>query len=299
MRARERIYIVPCPAGLVFAISVFLVFAAGFLSTGFSGSTQPLVIALLVAGIVALIETNENLRGVEITDWRCEDGPADCDGVLEVTLANRSVHERLGLKIRVREGWSFPVLGEIRTLEAFGSTQVRIPLPPAKRGVHPIPALWITSSQPFGLCFAWKVFRDAGCRFVYPRPLGLPIGLMSSHPRGTQTDRAGNFGDVSGHSPYSTGDPPSRLDWKVYARRGKLVVKSLEGAEGGGILLRWADTAFIHDHEKRLEQLSFWVCECLRTSIPFVLDLGPPSPHLTHRRPSECRRALASFPAGP
>lgn len=299
-RLRERIYIVPRVSGLVFSTFVLLVFALGFIQPESHGLPQILGIALTVAGVVALIQSNESLRGIEILRCTSVPVPAGEPVTLDVTLQNVSPNERVGLTIREGLRWrgkwrdgervSVPILtaGEIHT--------VRLPLKTARRGRFAVPPLWVDSVMPVGLCFAWKVFSDGGTYFVYPAPKGRPwegSAMNRGGEAGVQAESGGE--DVSGHRLYEAGDPPSRLDWRVYARTGNLVVRTLEETDARAARLRWIDTDFLPDPEARLAQLSFWITQCVREGRTFTLDLGDGRRDLTEQNLTGCQIALATM----
>ena len=295
MNTRERIYIVPRWAGIVFAGAVFSVFVFGYFAHGFGGLPQALVISFVVAGIVALIQTNENLRGVVIVSCQSQPAPAGGEAVLDVTLRNSSDRERSGLKVRLRRGWALVGDARLPVLRPGERATVRIRIPAARRGCYPHPPLWVSSDLPVGLCFAWKILTDGGQLIVYPRPVGHPLSaaFCSEGESGNKTRKGAD--EISGHRPYAAGDLVSRLDWRVFAKSGKLVVKTFGGTGGDRLPLRWEDTAFLQDPEARLEQLSFWVSECARTAQPFELRLGDSSRHLNETNLPACRVALAAF----
>ncbi len=294
-RKRERIYIVFHWTGLAFGLTVFLIFAAGFLAPGARSLTQTLGITLVIAGVVALIQSNENLRGVAITGCRVVPAVAGEDAVLELTVRNFADRERIGL--RLRTAWRVRPFAStwLPVLEAGEVKTVRLPIPTTRRGRFAVPILWVSSVMPFGLCFAWKSFPGWGEYFVYPAPRGRPLEsaqeLDSVH--GRRQERGHD--DVSGHRPYSPGDLLSRMDWRVFARSGKLMVRTLEEGGGEEITLRWTDTYFLKGIEERLEQLSFWITQCLQEGRPFQLQLGGSHPPLSGNNADACWRALATF----
>ncbi len=296
MKTSERIYIIPQWSGMVFAVVVFAIFAFGYFANGFGGLPQTLVISFVVVGIVALIQTNENLRGIDVVSCHSRPVPAGEDAVLEVLLRNTSDRERLGLKVRVRTGWRLVGSARFDMLPPGAGETVRIRIPTVRRGCYTQPPLWVSSDLPFGLCFAWKVFTDRGGYVVYPPPVGRSLAAPAggAGEDGTKARKGGD--DISGHRPYFAGDLLSRLDWRIFARSGKLAVKTFEGSEGLRIRLAWEDTAPLRDTEARLEQLSFWVSECLSNRQAFELHLGSASRHLNELNPTACRIALAAFP---
>lgn len=287
--ARERIYIVFHWAGVTYAFLVLLVFASGFLLRDAGSLTQTLGITLVVAGVVALIQSNDNLRGVEIVGCRSQPAAAGEDVELEVTVRNSTDRERIGLTVRT--GWRIRPSGSawIPILEAGETVTVRLPLPTTRRGRYSVPQLWICSIRPIGLCFSWKVFPQSAVYYVYPAPRGRSLEAELGIGEKGEGDRD----DVSGHRPYNPGDMLSRMDWRVFARTGELVVRTLEEGGDEEIAIRWEDTRFLPDTERRLEQLSCWIDQCVREGRPFSLDLG--SSRGTFSNLTTCREALATF----
>jgi len=295
MNTCERIYIIPRWAGIVFAGAVFSTFVFGYFAHGFGGLPQTLVISFVVAGIVALIQTNENLRGVVLVSCQSQPAPSGREALLDVTLRNSSDRERLGLRVRLRSGWSLVGDARLPVLRPGERATVRIRVPAARRGCYPYPPLWVSSDLPVGLCFAWKILTGGGQLIVYPRPAGQSLAATYSSEGESGNEASKGADDISGHRPYAAGDQLSRLDWRVFAKSGKLAVKTFESVEEGRVALRWEDTAFLSDPEARLEQLSFWVSECVRNRQPFELRLGPSSRPLDETNLTACRIALAAF----
>ncbi|MBN8709618.1 MAG: DUF58 domain-containing protein [Verrucomicrobia bacterium] len=302
-RIRERIYIVPRWPGIGFAFVVLLIFALGFGFTGNREFTRVLGISLVVAGLVVLIQSNDNVRGLEIVGCRSAPTPAGEPPVLEVSVRNSAARERIGLHVRRaipwRKAWRLQPTGAWLPMIEPGQTLVaRLPLDPAVRGRHAVPRLWVASVMPFGLCFAWKEFAPEGDYYVYPRPHGLSLEERSLARDGDLQGGGAGGDDVSGHRPYEAGDPLSRMDWRVFARTGKMVVRTLDEGGSGEVVLRWRDTGFLDDPEARLEQLSRWMAQCVRESRPFLLDLSPHRGEINGRNLIACQEALATFPGG-
>jgi uncharacterized protein (DUF58 family) len=273
-RDRERIYLIPRWAGLVLGAVVLAVFALGYVSPATRGLTQVLGITLMVASVVVLIQSNENLRGLDIVGCRSLPASAGEDIVLELTLRNRSRSERVG--IWVGEGISWRRFWKsnrgprvwVPLIAAEGTRIIRLPIPTSKRGRFPVPTLWISSVLPYGLGFAWKVVASCGTYFVYPCPRGAPLNDEVAGGRFFGVKVSQGNADVTGHRKFESGDE---------------------------VALRWRDTDSLADDETRLEQLSFWISECVRESRGFTLDLGSSDGHLHHRNVVACYEALAVF----
>lgn len=292
---RERVFLVFHWSGLIFGLLILVVFGAGFLRRDAAALTQTLGITLIVAGVVALILSNDNLRGIAILSCHAQPVPAGDDCPLEVTVKNFSDRERIGLTVRT--GWRVRPRASawIPLLEPGESAVVRLTLPTLRRGRYRAPRLWVCSVRPVGLCFAWKDFPQTATFCVYPVPHGRPLGDERACGQSGKTDRD----DVVGHRPYHPGDLLTRLDWRIFARTGGLLVRTLDDGGTERVLLRWVDTQFLGDPERRLEQLSFWVDQCVQEGRAFTLDLGAGHGRQDGENLVACREALAVFEESP
>lgn len=279
---RERIYIIPTIPGAILASFVLALFGGAYFLQGFGGPAQVLVIALAVAGIVALIETNGNLRGLGLRFHRAEPTPDGLEIEFEVAVTNSSTFPRYGFRIVCRERLRrIGAPAAIPKLEPGETRVVTLALPARTRGLHPLPPVWVESIFPAGLCFSWKSFLLPPLLVVYPRPesRGGPSFL-----RGRESAE-----DVTGHRPYEPGDAPSRIDWKAYARSQKLAVRAIDPDSEAAV--KWEETE--GDTETRLRQLSARIDECLRAGAKFRLEL--PGSTIPGHDPVACRTALARF----
>lgn len=293
MPRREHIYIFFTGTGILFGLVLILIFSAGYFRNGGTGLTQTLGIGLLVAGLVGMIQTNGHLRGLTLAGTTSEPTPAGSEASVLITLRNTSDQEKVGLRV------SFARHKTAVTVDAIGphqSAMVRLPLPARARGLQEIPAVRVSSVFPYGLCIAWRIFPPHASLVVYPTPRGRPL-LHEASASGLSPGQERGAEDVIGHGPYHPGDPLTRLDWRIFARTGKLLVRTLEGGGHGDRVLRWRDTAFLPDPEDRLRQLALWLDQCRRSGLPFRLELGTGN-HLTHRNVRACLEALATHDTG-
>jgi uncharacterized protein (DUF58 family) len=290
----RKIFIVFNPSGLVFVVFVVALFMASRFQTGGGGLPWVLGIALIVAGLVGMIQTNDNLHGIFVTKIESDPVPAGVPATLHVTIANQSklMRHALALRLSSKNFWKNSWL--LDSLSAGESAGVMLTVSTPKRGIYPFPKLLVSTSYPLNICFAWKRFAVGGEMVVYPEPRGRPLKeffategteLSATQPRGED--------DVTDLRPFEAGDSPSRLDWRVYARTNTLMIRNLENGPKE-ILLSWESTSFISDSEARLCQLSRWIDDCLSGDLDFRLQLGK---NLTFSRHQliQCRRALASF----
>jgi uncharacterized protein (DUF58 family) len=298
--SKERIFIIVHWRGLLFAVFVLAVFGAAHLSPVPQDETQLLGIALVAAGVVILIQSNGNLRGVEVEVLACDPAPAGGLATARLRVRNGSKQDRWGLEVRPWHGlkhWRRSAMVHIPVLKAGQFLDFDLSWSAGSRGVHKLPAVWVASQQPFRLCVSWKTFSSPRELLVYPRPAGRAwkSGLLPGEGDGAKSgSNSAEGGDVIGHTAYVQGDPISRIDWRIMAKTGKLWVRKLESPQRGRVLLRWEDTsADLHD-EARLEQLSFWVDQCLREGCSFRLSL-PALSLADGTSPRACREALARW----
>ncbi|MCB0363427.1 MAG: DUF58 domain-containing protein, partial [Bdellovibrionales bacterium] len=172
---------------------------------------------------------------------------------------------------------------------------------PMKRGIHSIPLMTVSTIFPLGLFRAWMRVDPNGRVIVYPNPSGhLPLNLRAKDDEGGDLrDQAGGIqhGDeFRDYRRYSYGDSYHRVDWKVFARRRKLMIKEFEGEARRRISIRFED-APLGDLEVILSQLSRWLELAKEKGSPYELVL--PNKKITfgsgHQHYQKCQRELAHF----
>ena len=295
---RERIFIFFSGSGVIYILFVISVFFAHRFRGGGGGLSYVLGLTLLVVGLVGMIQTNENLRGLFVIHMEVDPVPVGDIARVRIAVVNRSSNLRQALLLRFAQRGVWRKTQPLSQLGTQASSVVVAELPTHKRGVFPFPPVLLSSVFPLGICFAWKhfVLMDKGCGLVvYPAPRGSPL-FERTMGNGVRPGRVLSRGldDVSGHRPYQSGDSPNRLDWRVFARTRELLVRTLESGGRDGVLLSWADTEFLEDHEDRLCQLSRWIDDCVQEGVAFRLDLPKATGTvLSHLHVNLCRTALA------
>ncbi|MCX7869644.1 MAG: DUF58 domain-containing protein, partial [Terrimicrobiaceae bacterium] len=198
-------------------------------------------------------------------------------------LVNASAERRTGLSLRPHRlrGARAIFLPQLGPRERATTT---LELPPMPRGIHPLPALRLSTIHPQGLLYAWKIFHPEGELVVAPRPWGTSL---AAHHGGSPPE-----GDPSEVRLRRADDAPSRTDWKILARTGKWMVR--EGPvqrPAEPLVFRWEQTAHLREPEERLGQLMLWVIEAREAGRPFILELGGVP---VRSFPAACRR-LAEY----
>lgn len=188
-----------------------------------------------------------------------------------------------------------PVGGAAGQLAANAEATLAMALPTGQRGALRVRNLALASTYPLGL---WRNQRPlhAVDALVYPAAAG-DAALPVAHPRPAHRSAAAD--DFQGLRAYTPGDPPRRVNWRVWGRREELLVNQFDGNRGGDALwLDWAHCPGAGD--ARLAQLTRWVLDAERTGSDYGLRLPDatgsstaPARGRTHR--DACLRRLALF----
>jgi hypothetical protein len=171
--------------------------------------------------------------------------------------------------------------GEFRGLCLYlasgASTTGLLKLPALVRGVHPVPALEISSSYPLGLWRAWSYVFPMGTVTVYPEPQSpLPqmLALPQRDPAAAQrAAQRSTQGDSVSHIDAVESASLKNIYWPAMAK-GQLAQRVLDTdtPSQAGVLLSLAGCARI-GIEAQLSQLCFAIEHCQHTHTPFVLQL--------------------------
>lgn len=183
------------------------------------------------------------------------------------------------------------VAGPAADLAVDGDAALSWPCPAAARGPQTLAGLALVSRHPHGL---WQCRRPLPPvdTLVWPQPAGdAPLPQASPRP----AHRAVAADDFQGIQSYVPGDPPRRINWRVWGRREELVVNRFDGGHGGDTL--WLDWALCRDDtEPRLSQLARWVVDAERAGREYGLRLPgatlPPGRGRAHRNACLTRLAL-------
>ncbi len=268
-RPRRR-YILPTRLGLSYGLVAFLVFLG---AVNYSDNMALFLAFLLGAvGWLAMVRCERSLRGLALTTDVVSVGYVGRPLDVRVHLRAVSPHPPTRLTVTLRDGASScvprPGAGETRTLS--------LAFVPTRRGRVPVPPWRLSCVRPLGLFRAWcgapsgceALVAPAPARDAPPRP---PSAAAPPHEAAGE-----DFRDLR---PWRDGDSPRRVAWRVYARRGELLVRTFEPPPPPDLVLAWDETApFARGRgtqrdEHRLSILCRWVLEAEREGTPYALVL--------------------------
>ena len=222
--------------------------------------------------VTAMALSNRNIHQLSIQSTSVLSYFADRPGFLNLHIQSRNRISTRGLEAFIHSNRR----SGIDEIEPTSTANVQILLPDFKRGIYPIPNVFIRSRYPFGFFNCWKFATSDGKFVVYPAKKGLPdlpLGNLGTIEDGKEKGK-GPVEDFIGHQPWNSSISFRRIDWKVKARTGQLMVQQFDGGDHGPIDLRWQQTEFIHDVEERISQMSLWVDRATQSNREFRLEIG-------------------------
>lgn len=287
---RRRIYVLPTPFGLFYAVLLL-----GMTTGALNYNNNPaLLLGLLLGGtgLASLVRAQLQLTGLLITAIDAE--PVAAGQPLPLRLHAQADHTRARRGLRIDGARLEPA---VLNLEQ-GRGEAGFALPTHRRGWLDLPRLRIHTTRPLGLARAWTYVWSDAPLLVYPapEPHGPPLPTGSGEQAQTRLHPAGD--DVHHLRAYRPGDARRAIAWKASARRDTLLVREYEQPQAADVVLDWRQLGALA-YEARICRLARWVDEAERDGRRYTLhlpgqpdlgpDRGPPHRHA-------CLHALALLP---
>lgn len=211
---RRRVYILPTPQGLLYALSVLAMLLAALNYNNNLG----LLLAFLLAGlgIAAMYRCQRNLAGLVV---HVQQPPAAFVG--ETLFFPLLLHHR-GRQSR----FAISGTGESIDVPPGQSATTRVRQPARRRGRQALKRFSLNTTFPLGLFRAWVwIDSDIGA-IVFPRPADEPApdSLAAGGPGDTGSGRDGDD-DFAGLRAWRDGDSLHHVDWRALARGRDLLTK--------------------------------------------------------------------------
>ncbi|MDR2261180.1 MAG: DUF58 domain-containing protein [Azoarcus sp.] len=281
----SRIVLLPTAAGVFWCMAVLALLATA-INYG-NNLVFALAFVLLSIWLTAAWQCRRNLHRLE---WR--------PGPQATAFAGETLHLSGSVRSAARRRRD-PVLlcaghgrqrrrGLAAVLAPDAGATLELSLPAPARGRRQIGDLHLLSPHPLGLWRARRAVPDMTA-LIYPRPAGgRALPGQSPHPAHLRQEA----GDFHGVRAYRPGDPPRRVNWRIYGRRDELAINDFDGGGGGHAL--WLDIAACEGEvESRLSQLCQWVREAEHRGLEYGLQLGhAPAEAAARARPGRGRKHL-------
>jgi len=289
---RDRVYILPTAAGLLFALAVLLMLLGSInygLGLGFA-----LTFLLAGVGVTAMLLTHRNLAGIEIHANDAQPVFAGESATFTVHLRNGTGVGRLSIQLcslgaPIRDAWS--------DVPAYSTQTCPVHVLAARRGTLHLPPLRISATFPLGLFRAWSNIDVTARCIVYPALEPRTSPASPSAPEAAPGNGHHSGDDFAGLRAYAHGDAPARIAWTALARGAGMVTKQFDGEDDAYAWVRWSDVAPHLQTEAALMRLARWIVELAREGRAFGFDIpgcsrapeaGPVHVHV-------CLSALAHF----
>lgn len=273
---RRNIYILPTPAGLLYALMMLAMLIASInygLPLGYL-----LTFLMTGVGLVSMLHTFRNLSALELRAGHREPVFAGAMAELQITLTECRGVARHALAVQAHppahQGGAQPV--DWVDVGAREIQAARVLWPAPVRGRLPLPRIRLSTRHPIGLWRAWTLWLPAGDLIVYPAP-EEPAPALPESIEGDGGALVGGPGqeDLAALRAYSPGDPLPRIAWRAVARQptGELLVRQFEGSSASEQVLSWARLPGGMDAESRLSRLSAWVIAADAAGLRWGLSL--------------------------
>lgn len=296
---RDRCYILPTWHGGMFIGGILVMILTG--ATYNNNLVNLLSFLLFSIMMVAMVMTNANIKKIQLTFVDAQDVPAGQPLEVTVRIINSSAYARRGVRVRAKskQGLNSKKNAEVQEVVEKSSALVKILLVPQPRGIYSCPRFIVESVFPMGLFRAWKSFNFQEQLYVFPAPQGhlARVSNLNSPTKGESLGvQAEEAVDFYQHRKYAAGESQHRVDWKAYARTGRLLTKEFVGPVAKRYVFRLDEIAgaFI---EPQLSQLARWIVDTEAEGVEYALIRRENSYKFDHGKAHlrDCLRELAKY----
>lgn len=275
---QKIIYILPSRQGLMFVVSICLVFIAAInyaVSLAFG-----LAFLMVSIFVLAILYTFNNLNQLTLSALPSQPVYCGDEVAFNVMLTRTAKRSHESLEFRFQNSYA-PPKSKQRSENLTGADlvdedrkQIRVFTEATRRGSFKAPLLRISTTFPLGLARAWSIV-DLNLRcLVYPKPVPFRMDEFNSGSGGSDDTAISKEGseDFYGLREYVPGDPLRQVAWKNVARGQGMQVKQFVDYVDSKIWLDW-DMFYGFSTEERLSRLCYCVLQLDRRSHPYGLKL--------------------------
>jgi uncharacterized protein (DUF58 family) len=285
---RRRIYVLPTPFGLGFALLLF-VMLLGALNYG----NNPALLLTCLLGAAAGTSVFFGFRmmsGLALTVVRAAEAHAGEPLDLQLRFAPGS---RARASLRLRRGEAATAFA----LPAGAEHDVALRLAGAGRGWFRPGRLRVWTEYPLGIFQMWSWLHPDAEFLIYPALETPAPPLPAGGGRHGEQLASGASEEHAGLRDYRSSDPSRLIAWKPSVRHDTLLVRDVERRSGEALTLDYAALRDL-DAEARIRRLAAWVCVAESAQRPYTLRLPGETvgPGLGTAQRQACLRALALLP---
>lgn len=262
----KRPFILPTRFAYGFSGLSILLLMIGFM---YANNLLLLYLFFLVSvGLATIGWTHRNFEFTHVLGVDAEDFFAGEEGSLLMTLDNTSKAKTYAFQLSFRKSPEKMVL--IPVIEAKTKTEVVLPATFQTRGLQSIPQITLGSKYPYGLFYCWKYFSPLQQIEVFPAKIGSRLNRASRPANSIATKDKSDF---MGHRLWNTSDSFRKIDWKVKARTGELMVQIHHEPQPQELVISWRQSQIAGDTEARLCQMSQWIYDAAQLQESFKVQV--------------------------
>ncbi|HHO59853.1 MAG TPA: DUF58 domain-containing protein [Thiotrichales bacterium] len=246
---RERVYILPTRAGLIFA-ALLLVLLIGSINYGKSLGFA-LTFLLIGIGNVSLYATWRNLAGLKIRSGGCPPVFAGDMAAFTLQLENPDAFDRYVIELSI-DGRDIDLVD----IPANSIKQMSYTVKSHRRGWLDGGRFRLYTQYPGGLFVAWTWLELSMQCLVYPQPVKQAALPVSAGENGNEPHQQGEGMEEFSHlEKFQQGDNWRRICWKSATKSERLYSKHFTGGAPQPQWISWHDI-MAEDTELRLSTLT-------------------------------------------
>ncbi len=241
---RERVYIVPTKAGLMFAL-LLLTLLIGSINYE---KNLGFILTFLLAGVgnIVLLSTWRNIAGLELKRTQSQAVFAGEEATFSVQLINPQLINRYSIAIS-HNGNEYSVLD----CAANSTSQIQFKVPSKIRGLLNPEKFRLYTEFPTGLFVAWTWVDLSMSCLVYPSPDQNTTMSTFEHNNDGENDSPNkgqeNFSQLR---KYQHGDNINHISWKVLAKTDELFSKEFSGSSPLTNWINWDEIPAKNDEQR-------------------------------------------------
>ena len=241
---RDRVYIVPTKAGLMFAL-LLLTLLIGSINYE---KNLGFILTFLLAGVgnIVLLSTWRNIAGLELKRTQSQAVFAGEEATFSVQLINPQLINRYSIAIS-HNGNEYSVLD----CAANSTSQIQFKVPSKIRGLLNPEKFRLYTEFPTGLFVAWTWVDLSMSCLVYPSPDQNTTMSTFEHNNDGENDSPNkgqeNFSQLR---KYQHGDNINHISWKVLAKTDELFSKEFSGSSPLTNWINWDEIPAKNDEQR-------------------------------------------------
>lgn len=264
MQSRKGVYIVPTTMGIYLSVLIFLLFMMA-LSYG-NNTLLFYVFSLFSIYSFSMLFNNFNLYWIEPKNIHINDCFAHETALVQLQVENKASINSQEIEFSVKNQGSWEKIGEF-DIPSKSHKLIKLQKKFSKRGRHQIERIQLRTFYPLAIFRSWTFRKMNNNFFVYPERKGKSLSYFFE----TNRNFLDGYNEFQKHKKYDTGMQTKNIDWKIFSRMDKLLLKEYQDLYDNKITFSIEKTPG-QDIEEKLSQVCLWVEEAHRLGLSFSIE---------------------------